>query len=135
MRLLDVRFNSPSELQAVFGFSHPRTTNVALTISLEAEADDRQKVFDDIVKIVEVVRYCHDWEHCSECSWRQFLAIVSRCRESVPVTYRPRAITIKIRDRIIEDIAAEDIFRERNLSYLEAEIPNRSSLSQVALSN
>ncbi len=135
MRLLDMRFNSPSELQAVFGFSHPRTANIALTVSLETDGDDREKAFGEIVRIVEVVRYCHDYEHCSECSWRQFLAIVSRCRESVPVTYRPRAITIKIRDRIIEDIAAEDIFRERNSSYLEVGMQGAPAKVRAALPN
>lgn len=135
MRLLDIKFNSPSELQATFAVSHLNSSNVALTITLEAEGYDREKVFDEIMKIVEVVRYCHDYEHCSECSWRQFLTIVSRCRESVPVTSRQTAVTIKIKDRVLKDLAAEDIFLERTLSYLEVAIPNGSSSTRVALPN
>ena len=135
MRLLDIRFNSPSELQATFAVSHLNSSNVDLTITLEAEGYDREKVFEEIVKIVEVVRYCHDYEHCSECCWRQFLTIVSRCRESVPVTSRQTAVTIKIQDRIIEDLAAEDKFLESTLSYLKMTISNESSPTRVALPN
>jgi hypothetical protein len=119
MRLLDLRFPSPSELRAVFGFSHPRTSQVALTVRLNADGYDKEKVFDEVIKIIEVVRYCHDYEHCQECSWQQLTAIVNRCRDSVPVAFGATAVSVKIRDRVIDDLTEDDVFLKKNLFNVE----------------
>jgi hypothetical protein len=119
MKLLDIRFPSPSELRAVFGFSHPRTSQVALTVRLNADGYDREKVFDEVIKIIEVIRYCQDYEHCPECSWSQLTAIVSRCRDSVPVAFGATAVSVKIRDQVIDDLAQEDVFLKKGLFNVE----------------
>jgi hypothetical protein len=133
MRLLDVQFNSPGELRVVFGFSNPHAANVALTINLDDEGNDQGKVFDEIMKIVEVVRFCQNYEHCSECGWRQFTAIVNRCRESVPVACRSTALTVKIRDQIIEDLSGEGPFMERKGLRLETGLYSERSQERVFL--
>jgi hypothetical protein len=119
MRLLDLRLSSPSELRAVFGFSHPRTSQVALTVRLHADGYDRKKIFDEVVKIIEVIRYCQDYEHCPECSWSQLTAIVSRCRDSVPVAFGATAVTVRIRDRVIAALTEDDVFLKKNLFNVE----------------
>ena len=132
MRLLDLRLSSPSELRAVFGFSHPQTSQVALSINLHAGVCDREKIFDEVIKIIEVVRYCHDYEHCLECSWRQLKAIVSRCRDSVPVAFGATAVTVKIRDRLINDLAEENILLAKSLFNVEVGIPAGLPLAHFA---
>jgi hypothetical protein len=135
MKLLDLRFPSTNELRAVFGFSYPRTSQVSLSIRLNTEVCDMEKIFDEIRKLIDVVRYCHDYEHCQECNWRQLMAIVNRCRAIVPLAFSTRAVTIKIRDQVISELAKEDVFLENNLVHIETGNPARLWMTHSAVAN
>lgn len=119
MRLLDLKFPSPNEMRVVFGFSYPRAPQVALIITVDTREGDREKLFTEVMKIIEVVRYCHNYENCPECSWRQLMTIVSRCRACVPVTFGATAVTVRIRDRVIDDLAKAEVFLRKSLSTVE----------------
>ena len=123
MKLLDLRFTSPNELRAVFGFSYVHMPHVALTVTVYPGEDNKEKIFAEVVKIIEVVPYCHNHEHCPECSWNQLMAIVNRCRASVPVVFGATSVTIKIRDQVIADLTQENVFPGRSHSDVAAGMP------------
>lgn len=112
MRLLDLRLNASSKLRAVFGFSQPHHFEVSLSINLNSE--DASETFAGIVKIIEGIRHCSDYEHCPECNWSQLMTIVRRCREEARITCQSASITISIENRVVDDLQAQEIFLEKN---------------------
>jgi len=117
MRLLDLRLNT-SGLRAVFGFSQPNEFEVDLCINLNS--DENGDAFVNIVKIIEGVRHCSDYEHCPECNWSQLMTIVRRCREEAHITCKSAVITISMEDTVLDDAMAEEIFLERSFSLQSA---------------